>query len=205
MKFFLSSTFLLLTLYTNAQVEFTANPILAAYSAEWNNPDSHFSECNTAVNVDYMSPNEKDVIYILNLVRSSPALFANTVLKNRKNIQGKNCTSLINTLLSMPPLTLLIPDKKCYNSAAGQAASGLQGYVGHIRQSKTAASKKHFDAECCDYGDNEALEIVLSLLIDNNIPSLIHRTICLGDYTSIGVALHVHTKYKYVTVLDFEN
>jgi len=201
MKYFFSVAILLMSIGAKAQTN-DVSP-LANYSPEWNNPDSNFTQCNTAATADYMSPNEKDVIYILNLVRSSPALFVNTVLKKRKDLQGTYCTSLINKLLQMQPLNLLEPDEKCYNSAECHGESGAHGYVGHIRQTAGCKQKEYFDGECCDYGHNVALEIVLSLLIDDGIPNLIHRNIFLGEYNSVGVSVQSHSKYRYSAVLDF--
>jgi uncharacterized protein YkwD len=201
MRYFFSIAILLMSISATAQTD--APSPLAFYSPEWNNADSNFVQCNTAINADYMSPNEKDVIYILNLVRSSPALFANTVIKKRKDLQGKYCTSLINKLLAMQPLNLLEPNEQCYNSAECHAASGTHGYVGHIRQTAACKSKQYFDGECCDYGHNVALEIVLSLLIDDGVPSLIHRTIFLGEFNEVGASVQSHSKYGYCAVLDF--
>jgi len=201
MKCFFSVAILLLSVVAKAQTE-AVSP-LANYSPEWNNADSNFVQCNTAATADYMSPNEKDVIYILNLVRSSPVLFVNTVLRKRKDLRGKYYTSLINKLLEMQPLPLIQPDEKCYNSAACHAESGERGYVGHDRQTTACKEKQYFDGECCDYGHNVALEIVLALLIDEGVPSLIHRTIFLGEYNGVGVSIQSHTKYRYVTVMDF--
>lgn len=201
MKYFFSIAILLMSIYATAQTD-AVSP-LANYSTEWNNPDSNFTQCNTAINVGYMSPNEKDVIYILNLVRSSPVLFVNTVLKKRKDLQGKYCTSLINKLLAMEPLNLLEPDEKCYNSAECHAESGKYGYVGHVRQTAACKNKQYFDGECCDYGHNVALEIVLSLLIDDGVPSLIHRSIFLGEFNAVGVSVQSHSKYGYDCVVDF--
>jgi uncharacterized protein YkwD len=201
MKYFFSIAILLMSIGAKAQ----ANEVspLANYSPEWNDADSNFAQCNTAINAKYMSPNEKDVIYILNLVRSSPVLFVNTVLKKRKDLQGKYCNTLIEKLLTMQPLNLLQPDEKCYSSAECHAESGDHGYVGHIRQTTSCKEKQYFDGECCDYGHNVALEIVLSLLIDDGIPSLIHRTIFLSEFNGVGVSVQSHSKYRYVSVLDF--
>ena len=64
----------------------TVSP-LTAYSSDWN--DIKYSKCNTAVNAAYMTSAEKDVIYILNLIRSYPALFAKTVLKKYPSASGQ--------------------------------------------------------------------------------------------------------------------
>ena len=75
---FLSLSSLLLFSQNSNMAAGAVSP-LALYSNEWN--DVKYSKCNTAVNAAYLSNSEKEVIYILNLIRSYPALFANTVLK----------------------------------------------------------------------------------------------------------------------------
>jgi len=183
---------------------------LASYSNEWN--DVKYIECNTAVNAGYMGKAEKEVIYILNLIRSNPKLFANTVLKKYPAASGKDYLlndayyykSLVTDLTRMVPKAILKPDNACYVSAECHAStSGTSGYIGHERKSKDCTTKKHYFGECCDYGNADPLEIVLSLLIDKDVPSLGHRYICLGDYTRIGVSIKPHAKYRTNTVLDF--
>ena len=56
---------------------------LGLYSPAWN--DARYLTCNTAANTGYMSAGEKEVIYILNMARMNPALFANTVVKQYPN------------------------------------------------------------------------------------------------------------------------
>ena len=183
---------------------------LALYSIEWN--DIKYSKCNTAFNEPYLRKSEKDVIYILNLIRSYPALFAKTVLKKYPALSGNGYLaddtyyfkSLVDTLLTMKPVQLLYPDKACFTSAKSHAYhSGITGYVGHERKTPDSKLKKHYYGECCDYGHNDALEIVLSLLIDEGIPSLGHRDICLSNYSKVGVSIQPHKKYGTNTVLDF--
>lgn len=183
---------------------------LAIYSSEWNHVK--YSKCNTAVNAAYLSKPEKDIIYILNLIRSYPALFARTVLKKYPALSGNGYLaddtyyykSLVDTLLSLQPMNLFYPDKTCFISAQSHAyQSGITGYVGHERKATDSKSKKHYYGECCDYGRKDALDIVLSLLIDEGIPSLAHRDICLSNYTKIGVSIQPHKKYGTNAVLDF--
>jgi hypothetical protein len=63
----------------------TVSP-LSLYSNEWN--DVKYNKCNTAVHAAYMNNTEKNVIYILNLIRSNPQLFAITVLKKYPALSG---------------------------------------------------------------------------------------------------------------------
>jgi hypothetical protein len=183
---------------------------LAQYSNEWN--DTKYSKCNTAINTAYLTKPEKDVIYILNLIRTYPELFAKTVLKKYPAVSGNNYLSndvyyfksLVDTLLALSPKKMLYPDNICFTSAKAHAyQSGINGYIGHERKLKDARLKKYYAGECCEYGHKEPLDIVLALLIDEGIPSLGHRIICLTDYAKLGVSIQPHKKYRINTVLDF--
>ncbi len=182
---------------------------LAIYSAEWNNPV--YLKCNTAKDANYMTGPEKEVIYILNLLRTNPALFAKTVVKQYPEKSGQGYlvnswyyTSLLDTLKKIKPIVVLKPDINCFNSAQCHALyAGATGYAGHDRSSPECQSKKYFNGECCDYGNKEPLEIVMSLLIDEGVPSLGHRDVCLSPYKKIGVSIQAHQKYRYNAVLDF--
>ena len=194
----------------NSNLNISVVSPLALYSNEWNEPK--FTKCNTAAGAAYLSNDEKKVIYILNLIRTDPALFARTVLRKYPSQSGKDYLSddtyyyqsLVNTLLKLEPKELLYPDNLCYGSAQCHAnASGISGYVGHERKSKDCKDKKYYYGECCDYGHSDPLEIVLSLLIDEGVSSLGHRNICLGDYSKIGVSIQPHSKYGTNSVFDF--
>ena len=206
---FLSLSSLLLFSQNSNMAAGAVSP-LALYSNEWN--DVKYSKCNTAVNAAYLSNSEKEVIYILNLIRSYPALFANTVLKKYPALSGNGYLaddtyyfkSLVNTLLTLPPLQILYPDKDCFISAKSHAyQSGITGYVGHERKVPDSKLKKQYYGECCDYGHKDPLDIILSLLIDEGIPSLGHRIVCLTNYTKLGVSIQPHKRYGTNAVLDF--
>lgn len=187
----------------------TVSP-LAAYSNEWN--DIKYSKCNTAANAVYMSSAEKEIIYILNLIRTYPALFAKTVLKKYPALSGNDhladdkyyFQSLVDTLLTMQPKAMLLPNDACFQSAKSHAwQSGISNYVGHQRGSAESKAKKYYNGECCDYGRSTPLEIVMSLVIDEGIPNLGHRKICLMDFSGIGVSIQPHKKFGTNAVLDF--
>ena len=89
MKYLLSAFLLFLNLSLFSQthiVSAVAVSPLASYSTIWN--DVKYSACNTAVNAAYLTQSEKEVIYVLNLIRSYPALFCKTVLKKYPEKSG---------------------------------------------------------------------------------------------------------------------
>jgi hypothetical protein len=179
---------------------------LAKYSPEWNS--DIYKKCNTAVTVSYLSAKEKQFIYILNLMRSNPALFAKTVLPKVNFGITYNYETLMDTLLKAKPMQLLLPDKKCFASAKCHAtSSGIEGYTGHNRLTKDCEKQEYYNAEGIHYGpENEtALEILMSQLIDEGVPSLGHRHNCMnGDFKLIGVSIQPHKNFGINAVIDFK-
>lgn len=182
---------------------------LLAYSKKWANPK--YKVCNTAANAGYMSDEERKVVYILNLVRMDPKLFCETVVMQAATISSFIDTSsalyfktLVTTLNNMESLPVLYPDSACVVSARCHAvSSGKKGYTGHARQNDQCRKNTHFMGECCNYGSDDALEILLLLLDDNGVASLGHRRICLGSYSKVGVAIAPHKSFAHNAVLDF--
>lgn len=182
---------------------------LAAYSAEWQKAE--YMACNTGKNSNYFTTSEKEVLWILNMARINPPLFAETVLKkyperSRRNhlVNVAEYKSLLSTLEKTKQLPLLYPDSLGWVSAKCHAiSSGLAGYVGHQRQSSECNEKKRYSAECCDYGSSDPLDIIMDLVIDQGVPSLGHREALLGPYNRVGISIQPHKGYGTNTVLDF--
>lgn len=186
-----------------------SNP-LSKYDPVWKDPK--YAACNTARSVKYLTPLEKEVIYILNLVRRYPNQFnASIVAKWPNNTMRKELfnnefyKSLVTDLKAMKAVGLLKADSIAWVSAQCHAfSSGQTGYVGHTRQTEACIKKERFYGECCQYGWDKAIFIVMGLLIDENVPSLGHRKICLDPgYKSVGVSNQPHATYGTNTVLDF--
>lgn len=198
--------YLLIVSFVFAGFGFTKNETVAvsplsSYSAEWDQPQ--YAVCNTAISTTYMNTEEKNVIYILNMARMNPKLFCNTVVKKYTASKSSYYKSLVATMGKMKALNLIYPDSACYVSAQCHATiSGSNGYVGHDRTGD-CLDKRHYNGECCDYGHDKAIDIVMSLLIDEDVESLGHRDICFSPYKSIGVCLVPHSVWRYNTVLDF--
>jgi hypothetical protein len=194
---------------TTLNLDSTINP-LSKFSNEWNKED--YNKCNTAKDSKYLSANDRNVIWIINMARLNPTLFLNSILLNPNSSEFKEINrrdfyynSLVADLKILSPnQTPLLPDYKLFNSANCHAyESGKTGYVGHDRQKKKCQAD--FYGECCDYGSSEPIDIVMSLLIDEDVPSLGHRKIMLSNqYTLIGVSSQPHIDYGTNTVLDFK-
>ena len=177
---------------------------------EWRKP--RYDIAYTAQNTDYLTENEKLIYYYLNLARLNPPLFAETFIRKYTKWNSHEDLSLSNyytgslykTMKNMKPIGVLYPQKDLFESAKCHAiASGKKGYVGHSRLPNSGCKSK-FAGECCSYGQFDALEIVMQLLIDSGVPSLGHRKICLDErYKTLGVSVQPHKTYRFNSVLDF--
>ncbi|MBL7765633.1 MAG: hypothetical protein JNJ58_06050 [Chitinophagaceae bacterium] len=150
----------------------------------------------------YMTTAEREVIQYLNMARMYPKWFLYFFLPKPRTENEKSLYKTMSEMKTIPdPLK---PNKKCWESAKCHAiTSGLKSYTGHERQSKDC--KKYYHGECCNYGVSDPAQMVLDLLIDEGVPSLGHRWICLHDgYKSVGVSIQPHKGYGTNVVLDFD-
>jgi hypothetical protein len=174
--------------------------------------DPQWQQAFTALNARYLTRTERDIIHVLNLMRLDPPGFAEKVVKSYPDQSGdpdmrksSYYKSLLRDLAAASPLPPLEPDEALFNYARCHATrSGLTGYVGHTR-SKPCEETPIYGGECCQYGMEDALGVVMELLIDQNIPDLGHRKILMTGFTHIGVAMRPHKTYRVNTVLDLGN
>ena len=180
----------------------------------WNLWDKEtIDEANTAKNFQYYSEEEKKIVLFMNLARIDGELFANTILDEyvKANSPKNNSylKSLYRDLKKVKDLPLLIPEEDLTSIAQGHATeSGKTGHTGH----------KNFDkrfnpfmrnpywsvGENCSYGYLNAIDIVISLLIDDGVKNLGHRKNTLKpDFNAVGVAIREHKNYTYNCVIDF--
>ena len=187
----------------------TVNP-LKKYAAIW--ADHKYDSYNTASTASYLSLEEKNVLWVLNMARAFPQQFLNTVVLNPKSDyyvkpekRNHYFISLMTTLKKMKPILIpLTPDSTAFISARCHAIqSGIEGRIGHDRS--RSGCTKEFEGECCDYGNDNAVDILLNLLVDDGIPGVGHRLICLSNsYTKIGISIQPHKVYEVNTVMDFK-
>ncbi len=122
------------------------------------------AKANTAQNVDYLTEEEKDVIFLTNLARLDGALFANTFLLQYRANDPSNyyVSSLYSTLPSIKNLSMLVPNKCCTSLAEYHANDmGRTGYLGHTSSDGTSFSTRlkrcsphYYYGENCFYGKN---------------------------------------------------
>lgn len=163
---------------------------------------------NTAKDINILTSVEKDAIKYINLARLYPQDFAKFEVVNYKGPSKygdylKNSPyfkSLLNDLSKASAVQALYFDNAAYENAKCFAIEqGLAGEEGHTRIN----CKKGNYAECCSYGMDTGLDIVMQWLIDHNVPSLGHRINCLNkSYKKIGLSVQYHRKWGKLAVAD---
>ncbi|MFW5820808.1 MAG: CAP domain-containing protein, partial [Bacteroidota bacterium] len=139
------------------------------------------TEANTAENADYLSTEEKQIIFLTNLARLNGEKFSETILdKYLENQKSNSYTrSLYRDLKKIKDLPVLKPGKDLYDVAEEHAViSGKKGTTGHQRFEKRYGpllGKYNEVAENCAYGYESPLDIFIQLLIDEDVPDLGHR------------------------------
>jgi uncharacterized protein YkwD len=183
---------------TSGKSQDSKSTVLKAGYPEWNVPE--YQAANSARDEDYLTDEEKQVYYYLNLARLNPKLFGDTYLGYLKNSTEYYESSLCEELQKLTPRPVLKPNRELFESAHCHAKeSGERGFVGHER----FGCDEYFMGECIHYGLSDALEVVTSLLIDQSVKSLGHRKTCLGYFTEMGVSIQPHKSYGKNAVLDF--
>ncbi len=170
------------------------------------------AKANTAKNEAYLTEEEKEVIFYINLVRLNPKLFLETYVKKYLEETEEKDTytkSLQKALSSTKAMDALKPAKDLFGVAKAHAIDfGKAGKTGHgnydLRIKKIRNNYHGSMGENCDYGAYTPLTIVMRLLIDENVESLGHRENILDrEYKFIGVSIQPHERYQSNCVMDF--
>ncbi len=165
-------------------------------------------------NISFMDSTEKEIVHFCNLARINPKLFCQTYLQDyldskEMDISNSYVASLISTLNSIKPRNILYADSNLYEMAKYHAKTmGEKGAVGHNgfenRSKKFLKGKFGMLGENCSYGEATAVDIFMSLLIDEGVSSLGHRNnIMTAEFTSVGISIQPHEKYGVNCVMDF--
>ena len=181
----------------------------------WNSRD--LAKANSARKIKDVSFQEKKVILYINLARMNGGLFVDTYLKDyREDVRipkNKHYRSLVKTLKEQEALPPLQPQEDLFKEAIKHAKEmGRTGKIGH-----RSASHKNFEErmkkfrkkysklkENNQYGDPDALSIVIYLLIDDEQESLVHRkTLLHKKLKYIGVGIRSHKEFRVNTSLLF--
>jgi uncharacterized protein YkwD len=186
---------------------------------------------NTAANVNYLSPLEKEIIFEINKLRSNPAKYANDYIAPlAKNYQrnmlyypgdkplqtregARALNECVRELKKQQPLPLVYPGKGLSRAAEDhvkdQSQTGRIGHNGSDRSNTKIRIERYGQwkvriAENIAYGGITAQQIVIYLLIDDGVPDRGHRkTFLHPDFKQIGVATGNHPEYGTMSVMDF--
>jgi uncharacterized protein YkwD len=172
----------------------------------------------STVSMQYINAQPEEVLKIMNEVRTDPKVFLNArllpYLKEHELEDNPYAKSLISELKVAKPVNALQPSTVLEKLAKGHAIDmGEKGKVGHTSSNGTTFEnrvrkkiKTGMIAENCDYGNAEALDIVMSLLIDDGITSLGHRKNILHPTLKyVGIAIEKHKTYGMNCVMDFSS
>ncbi|NOY96651.1 MAG: CAP domain-containing protein [Chlorobi bacterium] len=208
-------------------IAFTGGICFAGYpAANWN-----ISQLNTGVNARYLSQLSKEVILEINKLRSDPAKYAADYIDPLKhNYKGKlfyyagdkplltkegvkALYECVRFLKRQKPVPILKPHKGLSKAASDHVADqSKHGGTGHTGTDKSGMKSrierygqwKSRIAENITYGDINAQQIVIYLLIDDGIYSRGHRKNFLNEkFEEIGVATGTHPQYGKMCVMDF--
>ena len=185
--------------------QFTYILIILAFSnlsiAQTSWTSKQLENTNTAGHIKYLTKAEKEAIKYINLARRYPKQFLKIEFRNNK-LNSKNVRSLKLLLSKMKPTHVLKFNNDLYKNAKCFAKeSGEGGFTGHERKKCDV----HYSGECCSYGVANGRGIALQWLIDENVPSLGHRKICLNPrYNYIGISKHAHKVWDICAVADFK-
>jgi len=187
---------------------------------------------NTAKNAPYLSEEEKEIVFYMNIARTDGKRFFDTYFQDfvnaynidmqqysnyndlKVNRKDKYYRGLEQDLDVIRGLPLFSPDETL-TFVAQQHAKDLSKHniAGHNssdgRTVKDRISKyypRRAMAENLAFGFSKGLANVCMLLLDKNVPDLGHRKTILGtgyNLSRVGVNIRQHPGYKYCAVIDF--
>lgn len=168
---------------------------------------------HTGEGMGYLTEEEQKVVLFMNMARHDGSLFASTFLDayvaENKVENSSYLRSLYKDLKRTSGLVPLQVEGDLTSVAQGHAdLSGRTGHTGHKNFDKRFEPLRGNPytawAENCSYGYKDAIDIVISLLIDEGVKGVGHRNNILNEeFNSVGVAIYPHKTYKTNCVIDF--
>ncbi|WP_432712690.1 CAP domain-containing protein, partial [Pedobacter sp.] len=229
---------ILLTLYTTAQtVAAPSVTVLTVDSQRFNDKTESWSQkelslANTAKDCPYLSIEEQQIIFYMNLIRMDGEKFFKTYFKtfvkahNERMKQYSNYNELkINEydryyrglemdLKKVKNYGLFYPDETLtYVALQHGKEMNRKNSAGHAsadgRSPQDRISKYYPNramAENLAFGFAKGLDNVCMLLLDKGVPDLGHRKNILNNTSGlniVGVSIQRHPAYKYCATIDF--
>ena len=173
--------------------------------------DAEIAKANTAADIKSLSQMEKDIILYCNLARLDGTKFWAAYSKQIKG-SAAYVSSLETDLKAVKDRAMLVPEKSLMEASAAHANDmSANNFFSHTSSDGTGFSTRvrsyyggNAIAENISAGVDNALGVVLQLLLDDNTESLGHRKNILGaQYVAIGVKTATHQQWRTVTVQDF--
>lgn len=190
-------------LLCNATSLFAGKTPLSGYSSQWDY--DYFNRANTTQSSNYLSQNEKEFIYILNLARISPSLFQETVLRpyfNRHGYSGLAYETL-NRLKAMGNLPMLKGQIELKNQVKN--CLGNIKTTDSLQTSETAyllTEKQNKDSGAFIFSKSDkAIDIILQLLTNPSKNGVVFRDYFSGNYSDAGIFIKQHTYQGFVAAI----
>lgn len=187
-------------------------------------------ELNTAKGASYLNELEREVIFELNKVRSDPKRYSKEFLEDLYTAYkgkvfaypGQESTltkegngalmECIQVLRNTAPVPILNPAEGLAKASQLLVNDQQFGGIGHItRKGLTPQNRMEkygewniSSGEDITYGNFEARQIVISLLIDDGVPDRGHRKNVLNPKSRyVGVSFGKHPSYRAMCVIDY--
>ena len=160
--------------------------------------------------INFMSPDEKAILYYLNKLRTNPVLFGTLYLNHRKG--RKNDNECIEFLKTLTPINPLIANFELYKAAKLHCQDmAISNLTGHLSSNGKNLKDRleHLDidinkiGENCSYGITNPLAIVLELLVDETDSKGHRRNLLDPEFEIVGTSLEKHPQWNISCVQDF--
>jgi uncharacterized protein YkwD len=182
--------------------------------SQW--PKDSLDMANTAGSHGDLSAEEKKLIQLINLARMDGRSFLNRIARPYVTANDKDddeyVEGLYTDLRNTRGLHLLKPMESLHKSASHHAHDmGSKGLLGHDSSDGTTFTlrihkfhKPVTVSENINYGYDDAVSIVMEMLIDEGVTNRTHRHNILGQtFHHVGVSIRPHKMMEFNCVMDF--
>ncbi|TDO23052.1 CAP domain-containing protein [Pedobacter duraquae] len=230
MKFILALYLFTLPLYSKAMTlpDFTVK--YAQPAPGWTQEE--INKANTASNVNYLTDEEKKIIFYMNLVRMDGPKFFDTYFQDYVDMHNQQMKKYSNyndlkinrydpyyrglkeDLKNVKNLSLLYPDESLSYVAKQHGKDmnkhNVAGHNSYDGRTMVNRIEKYYPnrgmAENLAFGFSTGLANVSLLLLDQGVADLGHRKNILNNTLGlniVGVSIQPHPHYKYSATMDF--
>lgn len=179
-------------------------------------PKDSLEMANTAATHNNLNAEEKKLIQLVNLARMDGTAFLNRIAKPYITANDKDddeyVEGLYSDLRNTKAMHLLKPLEALHKSAAHHAHDmGSKGLLGHDSSDGTTFTMRIHKfhkpvtvSENINYGYDDAISIIMEMLIDEGVTNRTHRHNILGQtFHHVGVSIQPHKMMEFNCVMDF--